>query len=173
MTYDLSTSFYYRAQLYGCHCRGLLYGCLKQTLKLDKTFKNVLSCPYKGSWQSYLLNAAVPYDCSRVYSVQKYIGKKEFMCTSERILYIFFVKIAEKAHISRQKRTNNALEKIILPTLHVTISFLSKMWFLPSYLPTFMHDVTLFTLFSRDSDLTTSVVRQLVSQLVSQSVTKT
>ena len=39
---------------------------------------------------------------------------------------------------------------IIAPTPYVTISFHSKMWFLGSYLPTFMPDVTLFTLFFFD-----------------------
>ena len=34
--------------------------------------------------------------------------------------------------------------------LYVTISFHSKMWFLGSYLPTFMPDVTLFTRFFID-----------------------
>ena len=34
-----------------------------------------------------------------------------------------------------------------VPTPYVTISFHSKMWFLGSYLPTFLPDVTLFTLF--------------------------
>ena len=61
----------------------------------------------------------------------------------------------------------------VVPTPYVTISFHSKMWFLGSYLPTFLPDVTLFTLFSRDSDLTTSVVRPLVSQSVSDQNLKT
>ena len=53
-----------------------------------------------------------------------------------------------------------------LPYDNVTYSFLLEIWFwCPTY-PTFLYEVTLLKLFSRDSDLTTSVVRPSVRTYV-------
>ena len=61
--------------------------------------------------------------------------------------YTFFILLASKFHDYGSIRVNQVNNIIHVPTPHhVTISFHSRLWFLASYLPTFVHDVTRFTL---------------------------
>ena len=65
-----------------------------------------------------------------------------------------------KKYMLSQEITTKNVQKIIFgPTPYVTISIHSKMWFLGSYLPTFLPDVTLFTLFFFEGFPKTSVKR--------------